>query len=99
MGALAEDFMPASNGDCLYLHDMAVSSDARGQGVATALLACAQQYAQQQKLRALTLVAVQNSASYWQQQGFVALPALSPEQQQLLAGYTGQQAQYLQKLL
>ncbi len=99
VGALAEDFMPASNGDCLYLHDMAVSSDARGQGVATALLACAQQYAQQQKLRALTLVAVQNSASYWQQQGFVALPALSPVQQRLLAGYTGQQAQYLQKLL
>lgn len=99
VGALAEDFIPIPNADCLYLHDMAVSSDARGQGVARCLLDCAEHYAMQQQFSALALVAVQNSASYWQQQGFFALSSITPEQQLLLASYTGQQAQYLQKLL
>jgi len=99
IGALAEDFQPLTGADCLYLHDMAVSSDARGQGVARALLEQAQQYAKAQQLKMLALVAVQNSTSYWQQQGFEPLAIATPEQQQHLASYAGQQAQYLQKIL
>ncbi|WP_082971635.1 GNAT family N-acetyltransferase [Rheinheimera sp. SA_1] len=99
IGALAEEFRPVAAADCLYLHDMAVSSDARGQGVARALLEQAQHYASTQQFRTLALVAVQNSSSYWQQQGFEPLTETTPEQQLLLASYIGQQAQYLQKIL
>ena len=99
VGALAEDFQPLTGADCLYLHDMAVSSDARGQGVARGLLEHAQQYATAHQLKMLALVAVQNSTSYWQQQGFAPLVATTPEQQQQLDSYTGQQALYLQKVL
>jgi len=99
IGALAQDFSPVENADCLYLHDMAVSSDARGQGVARALLHQAQDYASAQHFKTLALVAVQNSSSYWQQQGFEALTKMTSEQQRHLASYSGQQAQYLQKLL
>lgn len=99
IGALAEDFQPLADADCLYLHDMAVSSDARGQGVARALLQQAEQYALAKQFNSLALVAVQNSSSYWQQQGFVAVAETTAEQQHLLTSYTGQQAQYLQKFL
>lgn len=99
VGALAEDFMPVADADCLYLHDMAVSSDARGQGVARALLQQAEQYALAQHFQTLALVAVQNSTSYWQQRGFEPLAEISEEQQLLLASYPGQNAQYLQKML
>lgn len=99
IGALAEDFQPVTTADCLYLHDMAVSSDARGQGVARGLLHQAQQYARERQFSCLALVAVQNSTSYWQQQGFAALAETTAEQHQLLTSYTGQNAQYLQKLL
>jgi GNAT superfamily N-acetyltransferase len=99
VGALAEDFQPVAAADCLYLHDMAVSSDARGQGVAKALLQQAEQYAKARQFSCLALVAVQNSTSYWQQQGFAAFTHITVEQQHLLSGYTGQNAQYLQKQL
>lgn len=99
IGGLAEDFQKAQFADCLYLHDMAVSSDARGQGVAKALLTQAERYAIEQQFHQLALVAVQNSASYWQQQGFLPVLDITPQQQQALASYTGQQAQYLQKRL
>lgn len=94
---LAADFSPVAQADCLYLHDMAVSSDARGQGVAQQLLAAAEQHAQQLSLSALTLVAVQNSASYWQQRGFSPVGSLTQEALAHLASYSGQQAQYLAK--
>ncbi|EPE0461780.1 GNAT family N-acetyltransferase [Pseudomonas aeruginosa] len=94
---LGEDFTEVTQADCLYLHDMAVSSDARGQGVAQQLLAAAEQQARQCSLSALTLVAVQNSASYWQQRGFHPVTALTSQAIQNLASYTGQQAQYLAK--
>ncbi len=70
-----------------------------GQGVAKALLQSAECYARQQGLPQLGLVAVQNSASYRQLQGFNLLQSLSAEAEQHLASYSGQQAQYLQKTL
>lgn len=99
VGPLAAEFIVSARADCLYLHDMAVSSDARGQGVATALLASAEQYAQSQHYQALTLVAVQNSASYWQRHHFAAYRQLSAAEQQHLASYIGQQAEYMVKTL
>ncbi|WP_333798018.1 GNAT family N-acetyltransferase [Rheinheimera sp.] len=99
INALAADFVQVTTPDCLYLHDMAVSLDARGQGVAQQLLTTAEQYAVAQGLNTLALVAVQNSASYWQQRGFEILSSLTATQQQNLASYSGQQALYLTKTL
>lgn len=96
---LAADFTAPAYADCLYIHDVAVSGDARGQGVATLLLAAAERYAKQQRLSQIGLVAVQNSASYWQSKGFALMSELGAEAQQHLASYTGQQAVYLTKTL
>ncbi len=94
---LAADFVAPERADCLYIHDVAVSGDARGQGVAQQLLAAAARYAKQQRLSHIGLVAVQNSASYWQKQGFVITSDVSPEAQLHLASYGHQQARYLTK--
>lgn len=99
VNALAADFQQMVSPDCLYLHDIAVSLDARGQGVAQQLLATAEQYAAAKGLHQLALVAVQNSALYWQQRGFTAFNTLSANDQQNLASYSGQQALYLTKTL
>lgn len=97
VNALAAEFSQHPAPNCLYLHDVAVSGDARGQGVAKALLVEAHAYAIQQQLSHLSLVAVQNSASYWQLQGFAEYPQLTEAAQTQLATYIGQSAHYLVK--
>lgn len=54
----------------LYLHDMAVSPEARGAGLAPRLLALAHGEARQQGLGELALIAVQGSVPYWARHGF-----------------------------
>ena len=95
---LGAEFGQYEQANCLYLHDLAVSPDARGQGVATALLQTAQAYARTLELSYLTLVAVQNSAAFWQQQHFTLEPALPLSAQQALATY-GDKAVYLARAL
>lgn len=91
---LGAEFGRYEQADCLYLHDMAVSMDARGQGVATALLQTAQAYAATLGLQQLGLVAVQNSTSFWQQHGFVVQTGLSDSASTALSSY-GADARYL----
>lgn len=92
---LGAEFAQLSSADCLYLHDLAVSRDARGYGVATALVEKAVAYAYELDLSQLALVAVQNSASFWQQQGFAIEPTLSSEAEQALGTYELQDACYM----
>lgn len=91
---LGAEFGQYEQANCLYLHDMAVSPDARGQGVASALLATAIAYAKTLELPRLGLVAVQNSASFWQQLGFAVQSTLPEISQQALQTY-GDKALYL----
>jgi GNAT superfamily N-acetyltransferase len=91
---LGAEFGRYERADALYLHDMAVSMDARGQGVATALLGAAFGCARQLGLTQMALVAVQHSASYWQQHGFVQCDSLSDEARLNLQSY-GENALYL----
>lgn len=93
---LGAEFGQYEQATCLYLHDMAVSPDARGQGVATALLENALSYAKTLGLSHLALVAVQNSATFWQQLGFEMQAELPMPALQALATY-GDQAVYLAK--
>lgn len=95
---LGAEFGQYEHANCLYLHDMAVSPDARGQGVASALLRSAIDYATSLDLPHLALVAVQNSAAFWQQLGFTSQPALTSTAQHALASY-GDNAVYLARTL
>ncbi len=95
---LGAEFGQYDQANCLYLHDMAVSPDARGQGVATALLSSAKSYAMTLGLPHLALVAVQNSAAFWLQLGFTLQPDLSSAAQLALGSY-GDKAVYLARSL
>jgi len=91
---LGAEFGQYDQANCLYLHDMAVSPDARGQGVATALLNAAIRYAGTLDLAHLALVAVQNSADFWHQQHFSHFDKLSDSADAALTSY-GDAAVYL----
>jgi GNAT superfamily N-acetyltransferase len=56
--------------DCLYLHDIALLPQAHGLGLGSALVACLLTLAKTEGLPRLALTAVNNSAGYWQRQGF-----------------------------
>lgn len=58
--------------DCLYIHDLAVATRLRGQGVGAALLQRLLELAERRQLRHFGLVAVQDSEAFWQRWGFEA---------------------------
>lgn len=96
--SLAGAFPVYSDANCLYLHDMAISSQYRGQSLAPKLLAQAESYAKQVGLNALALVAVQGAQGYWEKQGFVKVASVSAEQQAVLDSYLPEIACYMVKV-
>lgn len=92
---LAAAFPLYQNTNCLYLHDMAISSDFRGQSLAPALLAHASMEAKKLGLEALALVAVQGAEGYWAKQGFVKVTNINAEQQTILDTYLPEIACYM----
>ena len=58
--------------DCFYLHDLAVAPNARGQGVAEALIAAARQETRGLGFTLAALTAVQGSVPFWSKHGFRA---------------------------
>lgn len=94
---LAAAFPLYQNTNCLYLHDMAISSDFRGQSLAPALLAHASMEAKKLGLEALALVAVQGAEGYWAKQGFVKVTDMTAEQQAILDTYLPEIACYMIK--
>ena len=99
VSVLASPFAPCADADVVYLHDMAVAPQARGLGLAGALLQQIVHFAQQQQLDCLALVAVQDAAPYWARHGFVSETVLSAQAMAALDSYTGQQACYMTRLL
>ena len=63
------DVLPTPAGT-LYLHDIAVLSQARGSGAGAAALALVEQLARAEGLADVTLIAVNGADSYWLRQGF-----------------------------
>jgi predicted N-acetyltransferase YhbS len=59
---------------CLYLHDLAVTPDARRFGTGRALVEAFLTRLKRLGLGRASLVAVQNSAPYWERYGFRAVP-------------------------
>ena len=99
VAALGSEFSHYAGAELLYLHDMAVSQNARGLGLASRLLNCAERYAMQLGFNRLALVAVQGSVPYWQKQGFAVVSLCDAEALQALSSYAGQDARYMQKSL
>lgn len=73
--------------DELYLHDMAISPTLRGSGASRRLLQMAIEQAHSMGLQRLSLIAVQNSASFWMRQGFHARQPTSPQVADKLASF------------
>ncbi|KKL00487.1 GNAT family N-acetyltransferase [Rheinheimera mesophila] len=93
---LATAFPRYEQASCLYLHDMAISSEFRGQSLAPKLLAHARAEARRMGLDALALVAVQGADLYWAKQGFSQVVTLTAEQQASLDTYLPEIASYMQ---
>lgn len=96
--ALDAVFTPVANGDCYYLHDLAVLPRMKGQGVGQALVNQALTCAQQQGIRSSALVSVQDSAAFWGRLGYRPMPVNDPEHADNLASYQTQ-AIYMSKAL
>lgn len=67
--------------DCFFIHDIALLPDARGGGVARALLEDAYQTAHKLGFDAASLVAVGQSGTYWDRVGFVPNARVSDAKQ------------------
>ncbi|MBU1619798.1 MAG: GNAT family N-acetyltransferase [Gammaproteobacteria bacterium] len=96
---LAAAFPLYQNANCLYLHDMAISADFRGQSLAPELLKHATAEAEKMRLQALALVAVQGAEGYWAKQGFVKVMDITKKQQAILDTYLPEIACYMTKQL
>lgn len=69
--ALYEPILSVPVADTLYLHDIAISAKAQGQGAGTQALNHLIAQADALNLNSLSLVAVQGADHYWRKQGFI----------------------------
>jgi ribosomal protein S18 acetylase RimI-like enzyme len=83
-------FSPKPHADLLYLHDLAISKRAAGNGLGPRLVNHAISEAKERNLRGAALVSVQDSKGFWQRLGFEKYLELTPAQRQSLASYHGQ---------
>jgi GNAT superfamily N-acetyltransferase len=67
---LGHAFSHSPDADVLYLHDLAIGTRSRGQGVAQRLVAHARQQAAAAGLRGLALVSVNDTVPFWQRMAF-----------------------------
>ncbi len=95
-GLHASDYRRPPAPTLLYLHDVAVSPAGRGRGLAQRLLAHVQQRAVVLGLPRLGLIAVQDSAPFWQRLGFAPLAAKPSWLQRKLQSF-GEAARYLER--
>ena len=91
-------FKVPDKSNCLYLHDLAISSRARGTGLGRLLVGHAWQAAGMDGLEYSALVSVQDSAAFWKNLGYTPVDALDPEQRNHLASYVGPNCYMARKL-
>ena len=99
IGALGDGFKPATEPDCLYLHDLAVGPQARGRGLGQMLVAHALALARREGLAWSALVSVQGSQDFWRQRGFTISRLDDRDQSLALASYAGETACYMTQAL
>lgn len=90
--------LPAA-ANSLYLHDLALDSSARGQGLAAQAVNLISDYAKQAGFHSINLVAVHHSAPFWQKHGFtIQNKKLKKELTASLVAY-GADAHFMIKIL
>ncbi len=80
--------------DTYYIHDLALMPAARGSGAGRRIVTQLIEHAQAAGLPRLALVAVNNSAAFWQQHGFMPRPGDAAK----LASY-GADARFMHRIL
>ena len=96
-GLHASDYRCPVAPTLLYLHDVAVGPLGRGRGLAQGLLARIEGRARSLGLARMGLIAVQDSAPFWQRLGFAPLPAMPAWLQRKLQSF-GEAARYLERV-
>ncbi|WP_417795823.1 GNAT family N-acetyltransferase [Terasakiella pusilla] len=61
-------------GPILFLHDLAVSTAAKGKGVGTRMVEHLLKKAQQGNFDKISLVSIQSSKAFWERHGFIEVP-------------------------
>ena len=61
----------------LFIHDLALAPEARGRGIAPALVRAGLARGRELGLTDASLLAIQNSSGFWQKQGFMPRPDLA----------------------
>lgn len=84
---LGAAYAPARDPDTLYLHDLAVSPQAAGRGLARRLARHAAELARREALAWCALVSVQDSQSFWKRLGYRAAGCQEPDAARALASY------------
>jgi len=94
-------FVPDTESNCLYLHDLALSKSAQGCGLAKQLIQVAAEYALNNAATTLALLSVQNSKLFWQNIGFAEFDKLDLIQKKNLNTYLdgNDSAFYMVKML
>ncbi|MDR2300169.1 MAG: GNAT family N-acetyltransferase [Comamonas sp.] len=92
------DFEDYADASVLYLHDMAVSPEAAGQGLAKRMVQATREQARARGIERTALVSVQGSQTYWERQGYARTNPGNAAQQQHLASY-GEDAVYMEGLI
>ena len=81
------DFADYDDASVLYLHDMAVSEAAAGQGLAGRMVQALKAQARARGVQRTALVSVQGSRLYWERQGYAVQSVTNAVQQQHLDSY------------
>ena len=88
------EFADYADASVLYLHDMAVSPTAAGQGLARRMVDAAKTMARQRGVMRTALVSVQGSQDYWRRKGYALHASLSDTDAAAVRGY-GADAVYM----
>lgn len=96
--AIGESLGPCPAGDNWFIHDLAITPQARGIGLGRALVAKAAQAARDLGLSQGDLVAVQGASTFWAGLGYVAPQTLTTDLAAKVAAY-GDDARYMRASL
>lgn len=69
----SDEVVSVDQASTIYIHDLAINPDARGYGIAQALIENLTTYAQHLNVDKISLVAVQGMSSFWSKYGFKSI--------------------------
>jgi len=90
------DRLPENAGS-LFIHDLALNPDARGQRVGRALVKTAFAAGKKLRLTSASLLAVQASGTFWQHQGFLPRPDLTPHIEKTVRAFTAMEFLFMSR--